>query len=911
MHPSASNSSDLPLPDPALNPFPNGLSIDTVRKLILSFPSHSSPGPTGLRPSHLKDALHLPNNPILVNSFLSAISRFICAAAANHFPPTHAPLLASAILIAIPKKTDGVRPIAVSNTLRRLVSKALVHTHIKHIRDKLYPLQLGVGVRDAPPLTLNQLRHFSSISDPSHLILQIDLANAFNTISRHTISNSLSSITPYLANWFYFTHSTPAPLFHSGGTLLSKTGVQQGDPLSPILFAIGIHPIISRLPSVSPNTLTSWYLDDGTSLGPPTEIMDTYNFLLNSFPPADLRINANKCRISSLAPNPTLPTSLLDIPFSPWDEGLTVLGLPLGSSSAISAFLIKTTEKIKALTDRLPSLNHPQAALALIRHSLATPRVVHLLRGLPPHLLGDFPHLCANIFAACLQSSVHLPLTARSWAQATLPVSKGGLGLINPVTFSPISFLSGYFAQRDFLRSHGDPLHILPSLTNETMSIIPSLRPILSYSNPAPVTALLNDPSLLRDFYIPDKPFVHSHYWHSLASDALFQSLISSSTARDRLRLFTIRNSLSWVRLPLPNPTRLLLHPIPPASFPLAVKRILGIPLTPERQTLCPTCTTPDDPYGDHTLSCHHSPQFHQRHDALRDAIHAILPPFSAQKEVTIQGRRRPADLLIPLPIDSRPTAVDFTVVSAIRLSHSPHPYANGATAEAEKKKYDASQAICSAHNTNFLPAAIDTFGGFGPSAAILFSNLPVSESLAKAVALHTIFYHTSTQLLSRYGPTTPPPTPFIPFPHPLTTPPATTDPSVPTVAQQNTQHHVAERAPRKRLPSPTPPPTSVTHPRPHKASRPNPTNPDPRSLPPQHCPLQLQPLNREEVRQRILHLNLITTFSPPPQPPPPGGPYRTNFSFSAPFCFQSSAPATPTPISQDKPPPQPTPQTS
>ena len=93
-----------------------------VRAAILSFPTASAPGPSGLRADHLRDCITSVSTQA-VTQFLSAITAVCNRCLAGELPDSCADLLLSARLLPFKKKDDGVRPIAVGKVLRRLVAK--------------------------------------------------------------------------------------------------------------------------------------------------------------------------------------------------------------------------------------------------------------------------------------------------------------------------------------------------------------------------------------------------------------------------------------------------------------------------------------------------------------------------------------------------------------------------------------------------------------------------------------------------------------------------------------------------------------------------------------------------------------------------------------------------------------------
>ena len=107
---------------------PVHLTREVVRKSATSFPTGSAPGALGFRPQYLYDLLR-SSNPSISDNFLSALTGFSNMLVQGKAPRSVAPFLCSAPLIALKKPVSGLRPIAVGETLRRLVGKCVCLVH--------------------------------------------------------------------------------------------------------------------------------------------------------------------------------------------------------------------------------------------------------------------------------------------------------------------------------------------------------------------------------------------------------------------------------------------------------------------------------------------------------------------------------------------------------------------------------------------------------------------------------------------------------------------------------------------------------------------------------------------------------------------------------------------------------------
>ena len=75
---------------------------------------------------------------------------------------------------------------------------------------------------------------------------------------------------PELLPWVSWCYGSQSLLWHSMVTISSQSGVQQGDPLGPMLFALVLHKLVSSIEADDDCinlSFNAWYLDDGILAG--------------------------------------------------------------------------------------------------------------------------------------------------------------------------------------------------------------------------------------------------------------------------------------------------------------------------------------------------------------------------------------------------------------------------------------------------------------------------------------------------------------------------------------------------------------------------------------------------------------------------------------------------------------------
>ena len=170
-----------------------------VASAALSFHKGSAAGPSGMRPEHFKAVLKSTSS-VLAEKALVALIRLVNKMAAGKVPKAVAPFLCGARLHAGKKKDNSLRPIAVGNLLRRLVSKCFSSALADRAAALLSPHQLGVGVRGGCEAIAHAVKE-AVTTDPSRWVLQADLVNAYNQADRGAMLEEVSRHFPECLSW--------------------------------------------------------------------------------------------------------------------------------------------------------------------------------------------------------------------------------------------------------------------------------------------------------------------------------------------------------------------------------------------------------------------------------------------------------------------------------------------------------------------------------------------------------------------------------------------------------------------------------------------------------------------------------------------------------------------------------------
>ena len=325
------------------------------------------------------------------------------------------------------QKTDGgLRPIAVGEMLYRLATRAILRHSFRP--DWLLPSQFGVGTKGGvePVARMIQLALEGLLPSPFTHVALLDFVNAFNTLERTEIATAVKQHCPTLYRASRWAYNRPTPLVLAGGqwTLQLEQGVRQGDPLGPLLFSVGIRPLLERLSdSLGPQYILIAYLDDIYILGGPDSLELAQDFFQTAQP--SIQLNMAKSKLVALE--------------DARNDGLQLLGTCLGPTEARERFLLAKIEAEERLMDFLTNLPH-QHALLLLRTSIQQ-NLRHLQRSLPSH---DLQHLWRRLDCSLYNAVARIRSADRQGphdpALITLPIKLGGLGLLSFEACAPMAF---------------------------------------------------------------------------------------------------------------------------------------------------------------------------------------------------------------------------------------------------------------------------------------------------------------------------------------------------------------------------------------------------------------------------------------------------------------------------------------
>ena len=93
--------------------------------------------------------------------------------------------------------------------------------------------------------------------------MQIDFKNAFISVKRSKDLEAIAKFQPSVALLATFCYSQHSHSYFNKTYLSTQSGVQQGDPLGPLLFSLALRLIIKEIETKLPTLVQqNWYLDN-------------------------------------------------------------------------------------------------------------------------------------------------------------------------------------------------------------------------------------------------------------------------------------------------------------------------------------------------------------------------------------------------------------------------------------------------------------------------------------------------------------------------------------------------------------------------------------------------------------------------------------------------------------------------
>ena len=710
-HPSAPEDEDMPPPPSASDSAPLIVTREQVRQSIISMPTGSAGGMDGIRPIHLRQLTSAETGEA-GQRLLTSLTSLTNLVLAGQVPPDARDVLYCASLCAFRKKDGGLRPIAVGSVYRRLPARIAARFAASLLGPELRPVQLGVGTPLGCEAAVHAVRSFANglCEQTPRVLVKLDVKNAFNTVRRDIVLRCIKERCPEVYAMAHQAYITPTPLLMAGHRIMSSTGVQQGDPLGPIAFALAVNSCARSLKS----PLNIWYLDDATIGGSVADVVADLVSISRAIPDLGLQLNAAKCEVTVLGNLGSeqhesairdVKIVLPEISETPLTR-LQLLGSPLHEAGLPNA-TDTVFDTISRLCQRVRCLDR-HTGLFFLAHHVSAPRLIYLLHSTPLYSASSSLRKIDDLVRTTLADVTNVDISGPAWEQASLPRRHGGLGVRSVESLALPCYVTSLCSTAPLISA------ITTSNTDDVTSA--ALRPALEELK------LLTSSENFPEGHDASK----QRLWDDLVCKTATKRLISTANQVDRARLLAAStpHTADWLQaLPASN---LGLH-LDADTVRVAVALRLGASICEPHD--CSQCNRPVDRLGHHGLSCRKSAGRFPRHANLNDVVKRALASAGVPTVLEPQGLdrgdgRRPDGLtLFPykqgksLTWDA--TCVDTFAESAV-VNSSLEP--GSAAMAAEDRKRQRYAAI--AQRYIFIPVAVETTGVLGPAAAAFLTDL-------------------------------------------------------------------------------------------------------------------------------------------------------------------------------------------
>ena len=338
-------------------------------------------------------------------------------------------------IIALAKPQNGIRPVAMGDTILKICGSILLNRHESSLKTLFQPIQRGILQERACESIVHELLEERK---DGYTILTVDFKNAYNTPHRTEIAKSLlkEPIFKHFMRLFYLEYGQPSELLFFANNALhsiieSSSGVRQGSALSSLYFCSLLQQPLKEVSKNYPEVKIRAYQDDVTMSSKNVKSLEAaFHHLRELTQDLNLHINYGKCEWFRNTNEVLNKTNLKELGVTTCEHSIKVLGGYIGSAKVVEHKLIEKLSKHECLFRRLRVMGPSNLSLAILRRCTLPRHDYHLRVHVPEATFS-----LAEVF----DKEIHKVL--RRWCNAddealrlaSLPCKMGGLGITSTI----------------------------------------------------------------------------------------------------------------------------------------------------------------------------------------------------------------------------------------------------------------------------------------------------------------------------------------------------------------------------------------------------------------------------------------------------------------------------------------------